>query len=114
MSTALLTDRYELTMIDAALRDGTAARPCVFELFARRLPDGRRYPTVNTVQRAFARAGLSLELKPVLMFNCCRASWAPTDWARSSGSAGGRNSPAGGTSTRSWRTPWRPCSVPST
>ena len=38
MSTALLTDRYELTMIDAALRDGTAARRCVFELFARRLP----------------------------------------------------------------------------
>jgi len=38
-----MTDRYELTMLDAALRDGTAARECVFEAFARRLPDGRRY-----------------------------------------------------------------------
>ena len=46
MSTALLTDRYELTMIDAALRDGTAARPCVFELFARRLPGARRFGVV--------------------------------------------------------------------
>ena len=46
MSTALLTDRYELTMLTAALRDGTADRPCVFEVFARRLPDGRRYGVV--------------------------------------------------------------------
>jgi len=42
-STALLTDHYELTMLDAALRDGTAARECVFEVFGRRLPTGRRY-----------------------------------------------------------------------
>lgn len=46
MSTALLTDRYELTMVDAALRDGRALRPSVFELFARRLPAGRRYGVV--------------------------------------------------------------------
>lgn len=45
-STALLTDRYELTMLDAALRDGTAERRCVFELFARRLPGGRRFGVV--------------------------------------------------------------------
>ncbi len=45
-STALLTDHYELTMVQAALRDGTAGRPCVFELFARRLPEGRRYGVV--------------------------------------------------------------------
>ena len=45
-SSALLTDRYELTMIDAALRDGTAARRCVFELFARRLPGARRFGVV--------------------------------------------------------------------
>ncbi|MGH3566383.1 MAG: nicotinate phosphoribosyltransferase [Pseudonocardia sp.] len=45
-STALLTDRYELTMVAAALADGTAARRCVFEVFARRLPDGRRYGVV--------------------------------------------------------------------
>ncbi|MBB2991982.1 nicotinate phosphoribosyltransferase [Mycolicibacterium iranicum] len=41
--TALLTDKYELTMLAAALRDGTAHRSCSFEIFARRLPDGRRY-----------------------------------------------------------------------
>ncbi|MDT7552249.1 MAG: nicotinate phosphoribosyltransferase [Pseudonocardiales bacterium] len=46
VSTALLTDRYELTMVAAALADGTATRNCVFELFARRLPDGRRYGVV--------------------------------------------------------------------
>jgi nicotinate phosphoribosyltransferase len=46
VSTALMTDRYELTMVAAALADGTAARRCVFELFARRLPDGRRYGVV--------------------------------------------------------------------
>jgi len=45
-STALLTDRYELTMLASALRDGSAGRRCVFEVFARRLPDGRRYGVV--------------------------------------------------------------------
>ncbi len=45
-STALHTDRYELTMLDAALRDGTAHRRCVFELFGRRLPGGRRFGVV--------------------------------------------------------------------
>jgi len=44
--TGLLTDRYELTMIDAALRDGTAGRRCVFELFGRRLPGARRFGVV--------------------------------------------------------------------
>lgn len=43
MSPALLTDRYELTMLAAALADGTHRRDCVFEVFARRLPHGRRY-----------------------------------------------------------------------
>jgi nicotinate phosphoribosyltransferase len=41
-STALLTDRYELTMLDAALRAGTAAQSAVFEVFTRGLPPGRR------------------------------------------------------------------------
>ena len=45
-STALFTDRYELTMVAAALADGTAHRRCTFEVFARRLPDGRRYGVV--------------------------------------------------------------------
>ncbi|NUU18640.1 nicotinate phosphoribosyltransferase [Cellulomonas humilata] len=42
-SLALLTDRYELTMLQASLADGTAHRRCVFEVFTRRLPAGRRY-----------------------------------------------------------------------
>src|SRR3954469_23008301 len=46
MSTALLTDHYELTMLQAALRSGAAHRRSVFEVFARRLPDGRRYGVV--------------------------------------------------------------------
>lgn len=45
-SPALLTDKYELTMLAAALRDGTADRRTTFETFARRLPDGRRYGVV--------------------------------------------------------------------
>jgi nicotinate phosphoribosyltransferase len=45
-STALLTDQYELTMLQAALATGAARRRCVFEVFARRLPDGRRYGVV--------------------------------------------------------------------
>ncbi|MEV7230257.1 nicotinate phosphoribosyltransferase [Polymorphospora sp. NPDC051019] len=42
----LLTDQYELTMVNAALKDGTADRRCVFEVFTRRLPTGRRYGVV--------------------------------------------------------------------
>jgi len=45
-STALLTDHYELTMLQAALHSGAASRRCVFEVFARRLPEGRRYGVV--------------------------------------------------------------------
>jgi nicotinate phosphoribosyltransferase len=50
-STALLTDRYELTMLASALADGSGHRPCVFEAFARRLPGGRRYGVVAGVGR---------------------------------------------------------------
>ncbi len=52
MTTALLTDHYELTMLRGARQAGTADRRCVFELFARRLPDGRRYGVVAGVDRA--------------------------------------------------------------
>ncbi|WP_418957312.1 nicotinate phosphoribosyltransferase [Streptomyces tritici] len=45
-STALFTDQYELTMLQAALRAGTADRRSVFEVFTRRLPEGRRYGVV--------------------------------------------------------------------
>jgi nicotinate phosphoribosyltransferase len=44
--TALLTDHYELTMLQAALRSGAARRRAVFEVFARHLPHGRRYGVV--------------------------------------------------------------------
>ena len=50
-STALLTDHYELTMLQAALAAGTAERRSVFELFPRRLPEGRRYGVVAGVGR---------------------------------------------------------------
>jgi nicotinate phosphoribosyltransferase len=58
----LLTDKYELTMLAAALRDGTANRPTTFELFARRLPEGRRYGVV-------AGTGRLLEALPEFRFD---------------------------------------------
>src|SRR6201994_3605427 len=45
-STALLTDHYELTMLQGALHSGAASRRGVFEVFARHLPHGRRYGVV--------------------------------------------------------------------
>ncbi|GGO89218.1 nicotinate phosphoribosyltransferase [Wenjunlia tyrosinilytica] len=50
-STALFTDRYELTMLQAALRSGAAHRRSVFEVFTRRLPEGRRYGVVGGTGR---------------------------------------------------------------
>jgi nicotinate phosphoribosyltransferase len=68
MTSALLTDRYELTMIDAALRDGTASRRCVFELFTRRLPAGRRFGVV-------AGTGRLLEQIADFRFGDAELSW---------------------------------------
>ncbi|MUL40109.1 nicotinate phosphoribosyltransferase [Streptomonospora sp. PA3] len=45
-SSALLTDRYELTMLQGALQSGAANRRTVFEMFARRLPENRGYGVV--------------------------------------------------------------------
>ncbi|ACQ80987.1 nicotinate phosphoribosyltransferase [Beutenbergia cavernae DSM 12333] len=73
MSTALLTDRYELTMLQAALADGTAQRRCVFEVFTRRLPAGRRYGVV---------AGTGRLLEAIADF---RFADAELDWLRSAG-----------------------------
>jgi nicotinate phosphoribosyltransferase len=58
----LLTDKYELTMLAAALRDGTAHRRTTFEVFARRLPAGRRYGVV-------AGTGRLLEVLPQFRFD---------------------------------------------
>jgi nicotinate phosphoribosyltransferase len=65
--TGLLTDKYELTMLAAALRDGAADRRTTFELFARRLPEGRRYGVV-------AGTGRLLEALPQFRFDdgACR------------------------------------------
>ncbi|ASW89628.1 nicotinate phosphoribosyltransferase [Mycobacterium marseillense] len=60
--TGLLTDKYELTMLAAALRDGSANRRTTFELFARRLPEGRRYGVV-------AGTGRLLEALPQFTFD---------------------------------------------
>lgn len=62
VSAGLLTDKYELTMLAAALRDGTANRRTTFELFARRLPEGRRYGVV-------AGTGRLLETLPQFRFD---------------------------------------------
>lgn len=49
---ALLTDRYELAMLGAYLREGIAERRGVFELSLRRLPPNRRFLLVAGVDRA--------------------------------------------------------------
>ena len=67
-STALLTDRYELTMLQAALQDGTADRHSVFELFARRLSGGRRYGVVAGIGRA-------LDVLPDFRFGADELAW---------------------------------------
>jgi len=66
-STSLLTDHYELTMLQAALFSGAARRRCVFEVFPRRLPEGRRYGVVAgtgrllQAVRAFRFGGAEIE-----------------------------------------------------
>jgi nicotinate phosphoribosyltransferase len=67
-STALLTDKYELTMLQAALADGTAHRHCVFEVFTRRLPPGRRYGVL-------AGTGRVLEALPRFRFEDAELSF---------------------------------------
>lgn len=67
-SAALFTDRYELTMVDAALRDGAGHRESLFEAFARRLPNGRRYGIV-------AGTGRLLELIDRFRFEDAELEW---------------------------------------
>ena len=50
-SSALYTDMYELTMLQASLKDGTANRQCAFEVFTRRLTNQRRYGVVCGTSR---------------------------------------------------------------
>lgn len=51
-STAFLTDKYEVTMLQASLESGLANKKAVFELFARKLPHGRKYGVVAGTGRA--------------------------------------------------------------
>jgi nicotinate phosphoribosyltransferase len=67
-STALYTDRYELTMVDAALAHGTADTECMFEVFGRRLPGARRYGIV-------AGTGRLLEMIRDFRFQEAELSW---------------------------------------
>jgi nicotinate phosphoribosyltransferase len=69
-STGLLTDRYELSMLAGALGAGTADRSCVFEVFCRRLPDGRRYGMAAGLARvadAIARFSFDDEARAFLL-----------------------------------------------
>jgi nicotinate phosphoribosyltransferase len=50
-TTSLATDRYELTMVEAALRSGIAHRRATFEVFTRHLPEGRPYGVVCGIPR---------------------------------------------------------------
>jgi nicotinate phosphoribosyltransferase len=68
MTSALLTDRYELTMIDASIGSGLHERECVFEVFARRLAGGRRYGIV-------AGTGRLLELVRDFRFEDAELTW---------------------------------------
>ena len=68
MTSSLLTDRYELTMLDAAIRSGTHERECVFEVFARQLPGGRRYGIV-------AGTGRLLDLIAEFRFGDAELTW---------------------------------------
>jgi len=67
-STALLTDRYELTMLDAALQAGTAGEPATFEVFTRGLPAGRRYGV-------FGGLGRLLDALESFRFGPAELSW---------------------------------------
>ncbi|MEI8258519.1 MAG: hypothetical protein WCJ30_22835 [Deltaproteobacteria bacterium] len=47
----MLTDRYELAMLGAYLREGIAQRRAVFELSLRKLPRHRRFLVVSGIDR---------------------------------------------------------------
>ncbi|WP_340540315.1 nicotinate phosphoribosyltransferase [Nocardioides sp. GXZ039] len=51
VSPGLLTDHYELTMLSSFVTDGSVDNPTIFEAFARRLPEGRRYGVLGGLGR---------------------------------------------------------------
>ena len=76
-STALLTDKYELTMIDAALQTGHAERQSVFEVFGRRLPAKRRYGVVAGIARALDAVDRFRFARPEMDFLAAHTDLAP-------------------------------------
>ena len=42
------------------------------------LPDGRRFPGMESIYREFEQAGLRLNIKHNLVFDTHRATWSPT------------------------------------
>lgn len=68
VTTAFLTDQYELTMVEAAIQSGKHDRQCMFEVFARHLPVGRRYGIV-------AGTGRLLELIEQFTFTDAELNW---------------------------------------
>ncbi|MBO0694439.1 MAG: nicotinate phosphoribosyltransferase, partial [Acidimicrobiaceae bacterium] len=67
-STALFTDRYELTMLDAALQAGTAGHSATFEVFTRWLPEGRTHGV-------FAGLGRLVEALEGFRFGPAELAW---------------------------------------
>lgn len=70
-SSALYTDHYELTMLEAALRCGTAGERATFEVFTRSVPAGRRFGV-------FAGLGRLLDLVDGFRFGADELTWLET------------------------------------
>jgi nicotinate phosphoribosyltransferase len=84
-SSGLLTDQYELTMLDAALEAGQAGRPATFEVFTRRLPPGRRYgvfaglgPLLDALERFRFESADLLWLQGLRILSDDTLSWLET------------------------------------
>ena len=83
-STALFTDQYELTMLQAALKAGTADRRSVFEVFTRRLPEGRRYGVVAGTGRVLdAVENFRFDADVLDFLRERRTSWTSRPWTGS-------------------------------
>jgi len=64
----MLTDRYELTMLSSWVTEGCVQHRAVFEAFARRLPEGRRYGVL-------AGLGRLLDLIEGFRFSEAEVAW---------------------------------------
>ena len=81
MTTGLLTDKYELTMLSSFVADGSADHDAVFELFARRLPEGRRFGLL-------AGLGRLLEALEEFTFTAAERDWLVATGALTEQAAG--------------------------